>query len=315
MQHPDAAAATTIVDSVIDAYFYTRENLEEQNTAKSLTILKQLQADTEKSLKDAQEKLARLTSDGDMVWSEQDQKVLIEVIGNAKESLAKLEGDQLRLAAQVSDLKTRKLEDETLFKASQPTDTDPQITQWMQTEIQTQMADNVLASKHATLDHPDRVEFRKQLKVLDAKIAARRKEIQQNAWEQYKANFELKRTNDLNNANADLTAVNQQIASMSKRIEEQEASAKDLGAKSQPILVLKEQIADSKDALKRYNDRVDEVENLNRAPGRVNRVGETVQPQDADDRQAEELHCGGERRGDDAGVGAAGGADEAAEQD
>jgi capsular exopolysaccharide synthesis family protein len=278
MTHPDAAAATAIVDSVIDAYFRTQGELDDQNMAKSLNLLKQLQATTDKSLKDAQDKLARLTSDGNMVWSEQDQKVLVDVISNAKETLGKLEGDQLNLQSQLDDLKIRKIPNQALYMAAVPTDTDPQIVQWVQEQIRTQVADNVLASKHATLEHPDRIEFRKQLKVLDGKIADRRKQIQQQAWDAYSANFSLDQAKKVNDLSADLAAVNQQIASLQKRIDSQEASAKDLGAKSQPILALKEQITDSKEALKRYNDRIEEIENLNRAPGRVTALGPTVQP-------------------------------------
>ena len=126
--------------------------------AKSLTLLKQLQATTDKSLKDAQDKLARLTSDGNLIWSDQDQKVLVDVISNAKETLGKLEGDQLKLQSELDDLKGRKIPDQSLYMAAVPTDTDPQIVQWVQEQIRTQVADNILASKHATLEHPDRVE-------------------------------------------------------------------------------------------------------------------------------------------------------------
>jgi capsular exopolysaccharide synthesis family protein len=278
MTHPDAAAATAIVDSVIDAYFRTQSELDDQNMAKSLTLLKQLQATTDKSLKDSQDKLARLTSDGNMVWSDQDQKVLVEVISNAKETLGKLEGDQLTEQSQIDDLKARKIPNQALYMAAVPTDNDPQIAQWVQEQIRTQMADNVLASKHATLEHPDRVGYRKQLKVLDGKIADRRRQIQQEAWSAYSANFELDRAKKINDLSADLAAVNQQVASLQKQIDAQEASAKELGAKSQPILALKEQISDSKEALKRYSDRIEEIENLNRAPGRVISLGPTVQP-------------------------------------
>ena len=173
---------------------------------------------------------------------------------------------------------SRPTPNESLYKASILTDTDPQIDRWAQERIRVQVADNVLASKHATLQHPDRVEYRKQLKVLDDKIAARRKEIQDNSWDTYKANFELERSKKLMDTDADLTMLKDQIANLSKRVDEEEEQARQLGNKTQPILALREQIKDAKDASKRYNDRIAEIENQTRAPGRVTLLGPTVQP-------------------------------------
>ena len=93
MAHQDAEAATALVDSVIDAYFRSRNELDEQNIDKSLKILKQLQATTDKSLRDAQEKLTRLEADGGSTWTEDDRKVVTEVIANSRETLGKLQSE------------------------------------------------------------------------------------------------------------------------------------------------------------------------------------------------------------------------------
>ncbi|HUO09775.1 MAG TPA: polysaccharide biosynthesis tyrosine autokinase [Phycisphaerae bacterium] len=278
MTHQDAGFATAVVDSIIDAYFRHREDIDNKSLASSLSIVQDLQATTAKSLRDAQDKLARLTSDGDMVWSNQDQKVLVDVISSAKQTLGKLDSEELSIESQLAELKNRKLPDESIYTAGVAIDGDPQIQQWTTERNRVLMADNVLASKHATIDHPDRVEFRKQLKTLDGKIANRKTELQNNSWAAYKSKFELERVNKINDLNATLTGLQQQIAALTRHVDRQETLAKDLGTKEQPILALKEQISDSKDALKRYNDRIEEIQNLNRAPGRVTPGGPTVEP-------------------------------------
>jgi succinoglycan biosynthesis transport protein ExoP len=278
MTHEDAGFATAVVDSIIDAYFRHREDVDNKSLASSLSIVQDLQATTAKSLRDAQDKLARLTSDGDMVWSDEDQKVLVDVISNAKQTLGKLESEELSIESQLTELKDRKLPEESVYTAGVTIDSDPQIEQWTTERNRVLMADSVLASKHATIDHPDRVEYRKQLKVLDGKVAGRKTELQKTSWEAYKSKFELDRMDKMNNLNATLTGLQQQIAALGKHVDQQEKLAKDLGTKEQPIIALKEQITDSKDALKRYNDRIEEIQDLNRAPGRVTPGGPTVEP-------------------------------------
>jgi len=279
MTHRDAEAATAIVDSVVDAYLDTRNRLEEQNSEKSLDIVKKLQANTDKLLKDSQEQLAKLTTDGDMSWSEADRKVISDVLGSAKTTQGKLEADQLTLQAQLANLKAKQLPDKETYLASVQTDNDPQLDTWIKRRIEVQMLDSALeTTQHALPEHPERVALRKQLKTLDANITARRAQIRDTAWSFYKAGFELERSKKLVDAEADLAGVTQQIAALEKRITAQENLARDLGSKTQPIAALKEQIADAKVDLKRYNDRIEQIENLNRAPGRVASVAPTITP-------------------------------------
>lgn len=278
MAHRDAEAATAIVDAIIDAYFRARNELDDQNVDKSLKILKQLQATTDKSLRDAQEKLAHLEADGGSSWTEDERKVVAQVIAGASQTLSKLQADQINLIAQRDSIEHRPPPTEQLYKASILTDNDLQIDRWQGEKAKVLVADNVLASKKATPQHPDRVEYRKQLKTLEEKIANRRKEIQDTAWSTYISNFEMERTKKLHEMDADLGVLKDQIASMHKNKEEQEKLAKELGNKTVPVFQLKEQIADSKEALKRYNDRIAEIENQTRAPGRVTLLGPTVQP-------------------------------------
>ena len=278
MTHENSAFATAVVDSVMDAYFRHSEDVENKSLAKSLSLVQDLQSTTAKSLQDAQDKLGKLTADGDMVWSAQDQKVLVDVIANAKETLGQLQGKQIDIQSQLTDLQTRKMPDEAVYEASVAVDSDPQIQQWTSERNRDVIADNVLSSKHATVDHPDRVEYRKQIKVLDGKTAARTTELRQTSWTAYKAKYDLDRTEKLNNLNATLAGLQEQITALQGHVDQQESLAKDLGTKEQPILALKEQITDSKEALKRYNDRIEEIQNLNRAPGRVTPAGLTVEP-------------------------------------
>ena len=278
MTHQNAAFATAVVDSVMDAYHRHQQDDESKGLKDSLKIVEDLQSTTAKSLQDAQDKLRTLTADGDMVWSDQDQKVLVEVISNAKQTLGKLQSEQIDIQAQITDIQNRKLPEEPVYEASVGVDSDPQIQQWTTERNRVLIADNVLASKHATVDHPDRVEYRKQLKVLDGKIGGRSTELRQNAWNAFKAKNDLDHTEKLNNLNATLAGLQQQIAALQKSVDQQESLAKDLGTKEQPILALKEQITDSKEALKRYNDRVEEIQNMARAPGRVELGPPTVEP-------------------------------------
>jgi capsular exopolysaccharide synthesis family protein len=269
MVHKDAVAAQAIVESVMDAYRESSKDRERVIMESSLGILKQLQATTEQSLKSEQAQFEKLTSEDNMNWSDQDRKVFADVLTTGKETLNRLETQQLSLTAQLATLKARPLPDEATYRSSIQTDNDPQIGQWMTERIRVQMADNVLASKHATEQHPDRVEYRRQLKTLDSKIAGRRKEIQDNAWATYKAGFDLEKANKTRDTQADLDALDQQIAVLKKRIDDSDAIASSIRNKTQPINTLREQISDDKDALKRYTDRISEIEHENQAPGRI----------------------------------------------
>ncbi|MCL2645469.1 MAG: AAA family ATPase [Phycisphaerales bacterium] len=281
MAYQDAEAATAIVDAVIDAYFRSRNELDEQNIDKSLKILKQLQATTDKSLRDAQEKLVRLEADGGgggAAWTEDDRRIIMQVIANSRQTLNKLQTDEIALKAQRQAMQNREPATEALFKSSVPTEGDSQVDRWATERTRIMVFDGILASRRATPEHPDRVEYRKQIKALEEKIADRRKEIQENAWASYQSSYAMDRARKIRDADADLTALAGQIAGLQKVIAEQEENARTLSNKITPILQLKEQIADSKDALKRYNDRIAEIENQTRAPGRVTLLGPTVQP-------------------------------------
>ena len=269
MTHQNAKFATAVVDCVLQAYMKKHDADDQAKLDDALKVISGLQKTTGTSLKQAEDQLAKLTADGDMVWSEQDQKVLVEVISNAKQTLGKLQSQQIDIQSQITDLQTRKLPEQWVYEASVPVDTDPQIEQWATEHNRVAIEDNVLASKHATVDHPDRVEYRKQLKVIEGKVLARTIEIRQNAWSAYKAKYDLDRTDKLNNFSATLAGLQQQIAALQKHVDQQEAVAKDLGTKEQPILTLKEQIADSKEALKRYNDRASEIIHMESPAGRV----------------------------------------------
>ncbi|MGN6367657.1 MAG: GumC family protein [Phycisphaerae bacterium] len=279
MTHQNAEFATAVVDCVLQEYMTKHAADDQAKLDDALSVIRGLQETTGKALAKAQDQLAKLTADGDMVWSEQDQKVLVDVISNAKQTLGKLQSEQIDIQSQITDLQNRKLPAQSVYEASVPVDGDLQIGQWTTERNRVLMADNVLASKHATVDHPDRVEYRKQLKVLDGKIAARTTELRTNAWNAYKAKYDLDRTDKLNNLNATLAGLNEQITHLQDHITQQEAVAKDLGTKEQPILTLKEQIADSKEALKRYNDRASEVIHMESPAGRVS-LGDkdTIQP-------------------------------------
>ncbi|MCL2639821.1 MAG: polysaccharide biosynthesis tyrosine autokinase [Phycisphaerales bacterium] len=278
MTHKDAEAATAIVDSVIDAYFRARNELDEQNIDKSLKILKQLQATTDKSLRDAQEKLARLEADGSSVWTEDDRRIVTQVIANSRQTLGKLQTDEIALKAQRESLQSREPAAEALFKSSIPTEGDSQVDRWAAERTRITVLDGILASRRATPQHPDRVEYYKQLTNLEEKIADRRGEIQTNAWSAYQSTYAMDRARRTRDADADLTALAGQIANLQKMIADHENNARMLSNKTTPIFQLKEQIADSKEALKRYNDRIAEIENQTRAPGRVTLMGPTVQP-------------------------------------
>jgi capsular exopolysaccharide synthesis family protein len=144
--------------------------------------------------------------------------------------------------------------------------------------IALKMKDADLDAHHATPEHRDRVAIRQQLKTLEPKIEARRNEIRNTAWENQVASFTLDRDKRVKDLTADIKGLDAQIASLTKHIDEQEKQAVELGNKSQPIELVKEQILDEKDALKRYTDRIEELENQTRAPGRVTLVGNTIQP-------------------------------------
>jgi capsular exopolysaccharide synthesis family protein len=278
MTHKDPEVATVIVDSVIDAYFRSQAELDTQNMEKALGIVKEAYDTTNKSLRDAQKKLESLEIDGGTAWSEANQKVLTESIADAKQTHTKLLTEKINQEAQVEAIKARKAPDEQLYKASIMSDKDPDVERWLAERTKVQMADNILASRKAMPDHPDRVEYRKQLKVLDSKIAQRRKEIQDRAWNEYIASFEIERTKELKKAEETLLTLQSQTTSLQKLIEDQEKLGKDWGNKTQPIMNLREQIANDKEAAKRYGDRINEIENMTRAPGRVTIVGQTVQP-------------------------------------
>src|ERR1035437_996787 len=164
MAHQDAEASTAIVDSVIDAYFRSRNELDEQSVDKSLKILKQLQATTDKSLRDSQEKLARLEADGGSTWTEDDRKVVTQVIAGSRQTLGKLQADEINLTAQRETLQKRPTSNEALFRASVLTDSDPQIALWERERVRVTMVDNIMESQHAMPQHPRRVENRVQIR-------------------------------------------------------------------------------------------------------------------------------------------------------
>jgi capsular exopolysaccharide synthesis family protein len=278
MTHEDAEAATAIVDSVIDAYFFMREDFEVKNTDKNLKILRDLQSQTKKSLNDNQLSLNRLLDDAGGAWSDEDRKVLGEVVSTAKQSIAALQAERLKIQSQLDALTTREGPKEEDVKASVNTDIDPQIDQWMKQAIALRLKDADLAAHNAVPTHRERVSIRDELATLEPKIEARRKEIRDNAWKAQLANFTLDRDKQVKDMNSTIAAMDAQIASLTKHVTEQEDLARTLGNKSQPIGSLREQITDEKDALKRYTDRIEELENQNRAPGRVTKVGNTVQP-------------------------------------
>jgi capsular exopolysaccharide synthesis family protein len=278
MTHEDAEAATAIVDAVIDAYFFMREDFEVKSTDKNLKILRDLQAQTKKSLDDNQLRLTHLLDDAGGAWSDEDRKVLGEVVSAAKQNIASLQAERLKLQAQLDALTAREAPKEKDFKASINTDADPQIDQWMKQVITLRMKDADLAAHNAVPTHRERVSIREQLATLEPKIEARREEIRDTAWKAQLAGFTLDRDKQIKDMNSMMTALDAQTQSLTKHVNEQEELARTLGNKSQPIGSLREQIVDEKDALKRYTDRIEELENQNRAPGRVTKIGNTVQP-------------------------------------
>lgn len=278
MTHEQPAFAKDVVDSVIDAYLGQRKALDDFGSLESLRILRGLRDTTIKSLEGLQNNLNTLTADGSNVWSDEARKIIADTGGALRVTLAKLEVDRAQLAATLDNLKNRPNAEEGKFRATVNPDVDGQIEKWSAERIRLQMQDNVLESKRATPNHPDRIEIRAQLKTLDGKIAARKKELQDNAWAFYQANADLDKSRRITDASADLKALEQQIAAMRTRLEESDRQARDLGNKMQPILNLREQIADAKEALKRYNDRIEVIENQNQAQGRVTALGPTVEP-------------------------------------
>ncbi|HVX84431.1 MAG TPA: polysaccharide biosynthesis tyrosine autokinase [Phycisphaerae bacterium] len=279
MAHEDAQAATAIVDSVIDAYFFLRKDAEDKNVDQNLQIVRGLEAQTQKDIQDTQQQLNALLEDSGGAWSDEDRKVLGEVISNAKQTVDKLQNDRLNLQSQVDALKDRKDVSEKDYKSSINTDADPQIQDWMKQRMQLVVKDNELATtNHATPEQRDRKAIAQQIKDLDAKVAARRTEILNTAWVTYEASQSVDRDKKMKDYQAELDAVDAQIDALNKHVADQEKIARDLGNKAQPIAALREHITDAKDAQKRYSARIEEIQNQLLAPGRVTREAQTVEP-------------------------------------
>jgi len=268
--HENAHAASDLVNSVIDAYTRMITEDEENSTGKSLQVLKQFRDHTEGFLKDSQERLYRYQADGTTLSLDDDKKVVLDLIAASRTTMAKLEGDQTMFQATLESLKNRPAADKQTFQDTIVIEGDGQIEKWTAEKIRVQMADNILESRHATGEHPDRVEFHKQIKALDAKIAARTQELKDSHWREYLATASLEKARRIAELNGDLAGVRTQIAGLQTRIDDQDSKMKTANSTLQPIATLREQIAEAKDSLKHYNDRIQELESQNVAPGRVN---------------------------------------------
>lgn len=267
--HPDAQAATDMVNSVMDAYTRVVSEDEENATGKSLQILKQYRDHTETSLQEWQTQLAGLKADGASLSNEDDRRIMVGLLESSRALLAKLEADHLNMQALLTNVKSRPPPDEKQFKSSIGTEGDSQIEKWTAEKVRLQMLDNILASRGATVRHPDREEYRTQLKVLDEKIAQRTDELRQSRWTQYMAMTAVDRSREVARIQGEVQAMDQQLAAMRKRVEEQGKAAQTLSGKVQPIRTLEEQIAEAKDALRRYNERIQDLESKTAAPGRI----------------------------------------------
>jgi capsular exopolysaccharide synthesis family protein len=280
--HNDANAAKAIVAAVMDAYM--EDNKERQDKAnreslKQLTDLRDAQKtalegeplpDGRPGVGGLQGDLKKLLKEKDSSWSDDARKVAADVLTASKTFLQELEKNKFAVVAQLQALKEKKPPEQQLFMDSVATDNDPKIQMWNKQLIDAAQQDSVLETKFkATPRHPERAALKRQMESLNGQIAARRKEMHENAWKTYTAETTLKDQIKQETLESDLAAVNKQIETLTARIETTEVAARDLGDKSQMIASLREQIAEAKEELKRYNMRVEEIERQNSPLGKL----------------------------------------------
>lgn len=267
--HTDPRAAADMVNAVIDAYDRLIREDEENNSGRSLTILRNLRETTEKFLREAQQKRADLQADGESLSAEDERKISGDLLAATRANLAKIETEVLTLKSQLEHAREKPAPDEEQYKKSLPMDNDNQVVAMNAEKLRLELADNVLASRKATPDHPDRKEFRKQMKVIEQKIDARRAQVRDNNWKQFMAGFQLEKDRKVADIEADIKAAEMQRDAMASRVAEQEKTTRTLAGRVQPLLTLNEQIAEAKESLKRYNDRIQEQESKSVASGIV----------------------------------------------
>ncbi len=269
MTHKDPAAAKAIVNAVMDAYMEDTDTRQKKRNEDALKQLLDLQKTQVEAQRRAQADLDNVMKEGDVSWNEGFLKSVGETIANTQITLAKLQSDKFALDNQLKNIQEKELDDEETYRASVPVDQDQQIMQWSTELIRVQTSDSIAESKKQTASHPDRVSNRKQIKDLQKQITDRKKAIQDNAWKIYKAGFELDKSHKVNSLQSDVDAINKQIAKYGEDLKTLTASARDMGSKSQPIATFKAQIETSKDMLKHYEARIDEVTKQNSPLGKL----------------------------------------------
>lgn len=269
MLHEDPRAAADIVNSVIDAYDRLIREDEENNTGRSLTILRNLRETTEKFLREAQQKRNDLQAGGESLSVEDERKISGDLLASTRANLEHIEASLMSLKSSLEHQRSKPLPDEETYKKSLPMDNDNQVAALNAEKLRLELSDAVLASRKATPDHPDRREFRKQIKGIEDKIAARREAVRENNWKQFIAAQQLEKDRKITDMEADIKATEMQRDAMAARVTEQEKTTRTLASRIQPLLTLNEQIDEAKESLKRYNDRIQEQESRSVASGIV----------------------------------------------
>jgi Mrp family chromosome partitioning ATPase len=267
MTHEDATAAKAIVQAVRDAY--VKRNADDQQAVNNVALgqLKKMLDDTKAAFDQKQALLGQRMSETDMTGAE---KWLPEVLAASHSRLAELRKSRFAIDAELTAAKAKELPKPEVFMNSVNPDNDPQIQMWEKTRIEAVQQDNVLQTKfNAQPQHPDRKALRGQITRLEAQIAARTKELRENAWKKYEAERVLDSELKITNLTWNLQAVDSQIEKQEKSLAEQEAMAKEVGNKALPIATLREEVTDLKEQFKTLNARIEEVTKQNSPLGRL----------------------------------------------
>jgi succinoglycan biosynthesis transport protein ExoP len=278
MNYHEPAAATDIVNSVMDAYLKLVAEDEEHGIGKQLSIIKSFRDTTEKSLKDAQDKKLKLMTDASSMSSDDQRALINNLLGTSRNTLAKLQSDQVQLKATLDALQSQPPVDEQQFKKAIPLNSDAQLNEWQGEKMRILLLDEQATARGETARHPDRLQYKKEIADLDSKIAARTVAMQNETYQQYASQAKLDKQKRLDDMTRDVKANSDQIKQMTDQTTDLEKSAADLNQKLMPIMALNNLISDAQDNLKRYDGRIQELESQNFSAGRIDVGWTATQP-------------------------------------
>lgn len=279
--HEKPEFAKDAVNAVMEAYGSQIIKDEDETSRKTTAVLEGLSKTTSNLIAQYQSQLNDLMRDGTQLTSDEERNIFVQAASKSKIALEELERNRSSLRANRAAIAARADPDEATFKASIPVENDSQVERWKNELTRIEIVDQILQSKGATAKHPDRTEYAKQRKMHKANIEQRGQQIRENAWRQHLAAARLTKAEQLERADADLKALDEQIASLSKQVAENSATATTMKSRASQIAQLKEQLTEAKETNKRYNDRIREVQSQNLAPGRIADGWEAITPRTA----------------------------------